>query len=333
MTTRLAGGDSILSWSMKRTKLNHREYKLKILVLSDDKLDGPNTVLYSTPGLPLPGSSWNFGNDFDFYARCSPETSIELFKTEEPFKEWELEYIFTTEPINQCLDYFRDDPLLEPQKITGGFSRYTEEAAYDRYGQPLLSSSFEQLRGPQVEFDANRPTIKIEQNVANLEWELLVGMIDHVNDDVLWGLSRRKIKLSNISWERVFYGPDCDCYYRRTLEFDINDRTFDRDVADEGTKALSGHYSSVTGNYVINKIGGVQADYRNPSHFDSYVDRKGNTSRVQLDGFGLPANVIVNVTGTGTGTFSTYFGTIRVEKYEEANFLLLGIPTDFSCEA
>src|SRR5690606_22693106 len=97
----------------------------------------------------------------------------------------------------------------------------------DRYGNPIKSSSHEQFRGSNVEFDANRPTVWVDQNVSSLGLATFASMIDCVNDRPLWGLPKRRIKLSNVTWERKMYGT-CRFYYTRKLEFDIRYDGFDR---------------------------------------------------------------------------------------------------------
>jgi hypothetical protein len=263
-----------------------------------------------------------------------------------PTKIFNVTVPFSNKPQNRCQDFKVEDPLLEPQKISGGFNRFTEEATKDRYGYPILNSAHEQVRGPQVEFDNNRPVVKIEQNVANLQLDLLTVMIDTVNGYYLWGFPPRSIKLSGVSWERKFYG-NCSVYYTRQLEFELAGlqdagltgtgsdpepiqsvyKTWDRELLDEGTKVLKGHWKR-NGNWVLDKIDGAYPDPSNPTHFIRFKDRNGENTRVILNGAGLPAGVRV---GSGSGSISdeTEIGSIYLEKYHESDFLLLGIPTSF----
>ena len=243
-------------WSMTRDEKGHREYKIKFLVKGDTD-DGPNAAL-NTPGLPTIGSSWSFDNDRDPWAFCRPEISITPLVTNEPNRHFEVEFTFSTRPIDFCQDDFIDNPLLRPYKISGSFNKYTEEVAYDRNNRPIQTSGFELLRGPQVEFDKNRPSVKIEQNLADPQLALLARMMDTLNDRPLWGLPARTIKLSGAPWERKFWGA-CNIYYTRTLEFDIRDgsdlnNTFDRTVLDEGSMILNGHWSRESGHWILDNI-------------------------------------------------------------------------------
>ena len=296
-----------LDWSGSRDEEGHREYKVVHLVQSS-LTDGPLTVM-NTSGLPAIGSFWNYSglsSDVDPWAFCRPNMQITPRVSEEPNRFWEVEQTFSTKPLKRCQDTSIDNPLDEPDRISGGFTKYTEEAAKDRFGLPILSSSHEQIRGSGVEKDNNRPTVTIEKNLSVLPLGVFAAMLDTVNSSSLWGLPARCIKLSSVSWSRQLYGT-CYFYYTVSYEFDIRYDTiagiaggFDRVLIDEGTMVLS--------------KGG---DKDNPQDFEKYKDRNGENARAILNGDGEAWD--------GTGTDGP--GNITVYLYNESNFLLLGIPT------
>lgn len=330
MTCRLRDGHT--KWSMSRDGEGHRTYKLELLVVSDNKDDGPATVL-QTPGLPLPGSFWAVGTDVDPWATCKLDCNVSPVRPQPPNFHWKLDFTFSTKPDGkQCKDQQIEDPLLQPMRVTGSFVKYQEEKTEDRDGAPILTSSHEPIRGKQVEFDANRPQVVVEQNVPLLQLELFSPMVDTLNATTLWGFPPRCVKLSDAPWEKKFYGQ-CYVYYTRKFTFDIDARTnaelgiivsgFDRDLLDEGNKVLHGHWDKATGRWVLDDIAGAPPDPDNPQHFDRFKDRRGENSRVILDGHGLPAEVDI---GTGTGSARSPAGSVRVEYYQESDFLALGIP-------
>lgn len=331
MTATLRGGP--VTKRLDRDEEGHREYAIIHLVETDDTSDGPEVVM-NCGGLPTIGSYWNFGNDSDPWAFCWPNMKVTIHKEREgdPAKWWRVEQKFSTRPLKRCQDESIEDPLLEPQKISGTWTKYTELAKYDKDGDLIRYSDLEPITTPENEWDVGRPAVRIEQNVASLGLATFAGMIDHVNDSALWGLAARCVKLSNVSWERLLYGV-CSYYYKRIFDFDVNINTFDRTVADEGTKVLNGHWedrasSDKFGKWVLDNIGGAAPDADNPSHFIRYKDWRGENSRVLLDGHGLPA-VHYHQVGTGTYVEGTAEGAapITIRKYKEANLLLLGIPT------
>lgn len=332
-----------------RDEEGHREYTVTYNIKMTGASWGPAAAMTAS-GLPTPGSYWNMTRsgvvmggeqDIDVYAWCTDYLRVYLApKTKEGTnsKLWCADLKFSTRGGTRCRTTTIQDPLLEPAKISGSFVKYTIEATQDRFGQLLKSSSHEMLKGPLVEFDANRPTVRIEQNVGDLQLDLLSQMVDHVNDATLWGLGERKIKLSNAWWERKLYGV-CNFYFTRGFEFDIDFNTFDRYVPDEGTKVLAGDWRDEEGGtgtvgsdaWQLRLINGDIPDKNNPTHFNRFKDRNGENIRALLDGNGLPANTHI-IPGTGLASVGTASGDVymhHVEYYPEANFLLLQIPTSF----
>lgn len=302
-------------WEVDVDEEGHREYTLLTLVQSATT-DGPAAIL-QTPGLALPGSYWSVFGDSDPWAICKANAKVSMVAQKTVNYWWTVEQKFSTKGNpKKCQDEKIEDPLLEPQKVSGSFLRSQKEAVYDRFGLPIKSSSHEQLRGESVKFDEMNPTVKIEQNVPDLQLPLLASMRNSVNDAPLWGMSARCVKVVGISWERLFHGG-CYVYYKRSFDFEINDETFDRDVLDEGTKVLNGHWNLLTGDWTLDNIDGGPPNPNYPSHFNRYKDRNGENAKVILDGLGKPI------------TDDTEPGSIHIEKYNEANLLLLGIPSFF----
>jgi hypothetical protein len=320
-----------LSWDGDTDDQGYRSYSITHLVLAEIT-EGPESVL-SASGLPVRGTSWSFDDDSDQWAYCKSQKAKQVI-TKEPGEWWEVTSNFTSKPetdadrnaSGDCKDERNEDPLLQRPKVSGSFDKFTEEGTRDRFGLPIESSSHEIFRGAQNEWDDSRPTIRIEQNLADLQLSTITAIRDHVNDGVMWGLPARSVKLGPMSFEKLYYG-ECYVYYRRTLEFQIKFDTWDRELLDEGTKVLSGHWGTAAevellliepedyGVWVLDDIGGVPPDITNPSHFIRFQDRNSNNARVVLDGTGKP------LTDSANPVFR------HVEKYKGTNFFVLGIPT------
>jgi len=285
-----------LKWSCSRDTKGDRTYRVSWLVRSNDVYDGPAHAITAS-GLPQVGSTWQAGNDYDVWAFCTPETSASPLQSKERGYYWVVENTFTTKPQNRCQNASIENPLQEPAEISGSFVKYSKEVDKDKDDNPIETSSHEIIRGPVVEFDQNRATVSIKGNILTLPLEMFTDMIDKVNDATLWGLAKRKVKLSNVSWARVLYGT-CFFYYTVTYEFDIDFETFDRTTLDEGTRVLT--------------KGG---DKDNKNDFELYKDVNGENTRVFLNGEGEKL-------GDGEDPIE-----IEIKYYEEANFLQLGIPT------
>jgi len=287
---------NVVDWRRERDKDGHRIYKVKYLVEAEFVNEGPQTVSQAT-GLPVTGDSWAEGIDSDAFALCWPTEKITPVVTAETNKWWIVEKTFTTQGLDRCQDTDVEDPLSEPDKLSGSFVKFSKEATVDKDGDPILNSAKEVVRGPTVERDFNNHSVKIEKNISTLILTTFTEMIDTLNDATLWGLAARKVKLSNVSWQRKLFGV-CTFYYTVTYEFDIDFTTWDRTIIDEGTKELG--------------PGGNNAD---PRDFIKAQDKSNKDTTFLLDGAGAKWD------GTGSP------GQQTVQFYDESNFLLLDIPT------
>ena len=317
----------ILTWEGSRDGETHRDYDVTYLVqCNEGEQIGPHQIMNSSV-LPQMGDLYAIGGDTDNYAYCHPDMKISLkdAKDGELGVNWKVQMKFSTRAIERCMNGERTDPTTEPQKVSGSFVKFTQEYRYDRFGNFVTNSALEPIRGPDSEFDANRPTVRIEQNRYSLDLSTLANMVDTVNNSPLWGLPKRCIKLSDVTWERKIYGK-CSFYFTRTFNFDINYNTFDRAVGDFGTMVLKGQWNQTTKSWAVDPT----ADRNNPQHFMKYTDIIGNTCPVVLNGYGLPAGTTATI-GTGTsGSATGPEGQLLIQHYYESDFTQLGIPTDLT---
>lgn len=308
---RLMGGD--------RDDDGYMTYNVEFVMFSNTPqgfTDGPAAAL-QCPQLPQTYSlydppSWNLGTDVgkfnnieqDPYSWCHWDAKVKpMYKPEEPGVWYTVELRFSSKPDKRCRTNPVEDPINEPPVISGSTSKYTEQGLIDRFGNFITNSAWERIQGPQNEWDHNRKSIKIQQNVASslLGYILPSQMLDCVNGLPLWGFPPRTIKLSSCPWELKFNGP-CSPYYQRTLEFDIryqqNDDgsfdTWDRNVLDEGTKVLAGQWKGQPGvGNGLQWVPTVGANPQNPTHFIKAVDfQTNNPIKLILNGRGVPAGLV-----------------------------------------
>lgn len=327
--TALDGNSNLrrLKWWLERDNEGHRTYHV-VWGVSCATSDGPQAIMNAT-GLPAIGATWAYGGDSDPYAYCWPSLSVQHapgYTIGEPAEYWHVEQLFTTKPLKRCQTESIEDPLLEPQKVSGSFTQYSREITRDRYDRLLRTSSHQPLQGPEMEFDDGTPNVHIEQNVANLGLSTFSYMYNKVNSHTMWGLQPRCVKLSSVSWERLVYGV-CGFYFKRSFDFDIDPKTFDRDVADYSNICIDGDWDRDVDPAVWRKKPGVNE--KNPQHFRRYKDFWDENCRVLLDGHGAPLGAYSS-TGTGTSPLTDDDDVvyIHVEYYQEAYFWTLGIPTD-----
>lgn len=293
--------------SSERDDEGYRVHNVSYKVMTDDPDDLPYTIWSSLASLPQTGDPWTFGNDNDAWSFCYPYVKgTPLHPEEEPGYWWKLDYKFSNKPLSRCQSTQIENPLSEPQKISGSYVRYMKEAKVDRNGKAILSSSHERIQG--IQQNAGRHNVIIEQNVGSLGLSTVCAIETHLNDATLWGLDARHILFASWSWERKLYGT-CTYYYTRRFEFEVRhnpDDTFDLDdVPDMGFKELD---TTIVG-----------ADKNNPKHFRMIKDKNGENlaSPVMLDNNGA-----VNTSPVATPSFRP-----TIELYDEANLLTLGIPS------
>lgn len=298
-----------IGWSLKRDRDGHRDYNLRMLVETTSSADGPGAVYFAS-GLPAIGVPWSFGNDSDPWAFCSPEATVSPIVTPDPNLYWTIDIPFTTKPFRRCQDTAVEDPILEPQQVSGSFVSYVKQLSKRAdTGKLVLSSSHEPITG--IEIDSTRPTVRIVQNVSDLELPLLTQLIHTTNDAPLWGLAANRIKLDSISWERKVYGS-CYYYYTRTFDFGIKFEGFSiTDIADSGFKEFDADLAE----------GDTAALRANPKNYMLIRALRGDSSptKVNLDGNGS-----VNTNPVLSPTFLS-----PVVAYGESNFFLLDVPTSF----
>jgi hypothetical protein len=226
--------------------------------------EGPYAAL-TAEGLPQPGDMWKFNIDPAtgaageqmIWAYCGMGSDAEQQTGDgSPGKVnasyWDVNQAFSTRPPERQQP--AGDPLLEPQKVTGSFTRTSKEALNDRFGTPITNSAWERFHGQQVEFDSGYAVVNIEQNVAELNLPALAAAYQTVNGLPLWGMPKRTIKLSGVSWDPHDYtrpdpitgAPTPARYYTRKFEFEVNWEGWDRDLLDEANKVLHGHWMYIT---------------------------------------------------------------------------------------
>ena len=315
----------IVKWSSGIDSLGYRSYKLRTLHVTDSVADGPAAISVSS-GLPLIGSVCAYGTDIDPWAWCSPEMTFTPLLDGEPNNYWYADQTFTTKPFVRCGTSPMQNPLSEPVQIGGSYVKFTREARTDKDGNPLQSSSFEQLHGQDVELDENRHQIWVEMNTLTLDQETFDAMIDTVNDSEMWGMPPRCIKLSDVNWTRKIYGS-CTYYYTRKFTFDIRPYDtvldvagFDRVVPDRGRKVLNGRWDRGTIGSPLNPPVWrpySSFDHTKPNNYIQWKDPNGENTETFLDGDGSPVQAGAEP------------GKITIQRYPESNFFVLGIPATF----
>lgn len=340
-------GNGPVTWAADRDDDGFRTYRITYRVRAA-VTESPAAVMAAS-GLPTIGSPFNLAGytGADTWCWCRPECNVKIDqeKSGDPVEFYLVEVVFSNKyeggKSKRCQNTPIEDPLLEPMKVSGNFSKAQREAKYDKDGTRLVTSANEPLTGPGVTFDYTLSTVRIEQNVASLGLSTFSTMINTVNASPLWGVPARCVKLVNAPWERKVYG-NCSYFYTRTFEFEIDQYNqdkdgniigFDKEVYDGGSMCLRGQWvtdkdSSDYGKYkILADVTSTTVEniLTTPqSNFMAYKDMNNEQARAILDGHGRPANAEI-VGGSAAGEPASAI----VKYYRESNFLQLGIPTSF----
>jgi len=312
----LAPGQSIKSWTLDRDERGHRTYNVTWHVLADGK-EGPGVVMEAT-GLPTIGSVWNFFGELDPWAFCTPYLKVRPVKQGHASVQagrdktlWLVDQKFSTLPLERCNDTSIENPLAEPDQISGSFVTRSFLYDRDRNDNPIKTISFERV---QVEYPRGYPTVQITQNKLSLPLSQYSEAHNSVNELSMWGLDPRTIRLDNISWERRLYAT-CFYYYPTTFEYDIDIDTFDlSDVPQESEMVLDGQWDETSGLWV--NVAGVSQPSTDPTDYIRFIDKNGNPGRTYLNAAGNPAIDEATI---------AYLPKIEIS--DEYNFFLLGMPT------
>jgi len=231
MTATLKG---LRYWDKSTDDEGHVDYNLVWNV----ETDGPYADPTFAAGLPAPGSTLSVGgvltNPWAFYQR---KGSAKLRHEGKHFRLWDVTTLFTTRPNRRCQTDAIEDPLLEPHKIRGGQDTFQREAIEDKDGNAILNAAGQRFRGPAVQIEDGYSTFEIEQNVAWINVDVLGDYVYAVNNAAHWGLGARTIRCRSITWEEVLYGT-CYFYFKVTSGFQINKKTWDLKLLEEGDVVL-----------------------------------------------------------------------------------------------
>lgn len=324
MAATVVGGPRV--WGLSQDSDGHREYKVTLQVHTDDPDDGPLSVAQAT-GAPTIGSYYDWENTVDLWALRHPDVEIEAAYDNEPNQYHYVTYTYSTKPLKRCQNSSIEDPLLEPQKVSGSFLQRNVRLEKDKNGQAIFNTSWEKVEGLEKRKDLD--TVIIEQNVPVLQLALFTGMKNTVNDEELWDMPAGTIFLSNASWEVKLYGV-CDYYFTRRFEFLIDADGWEiDDVLNEGWKVRPGKW--VNGVWtptipaedppgVANPLAIIEQ--LNPQARVIFKDRfdENQPQRTALTALGDP------LTATDLAAGGAVF-LDPIEPYSSSNFLLLGIPT------
>lgn len=275
-------------WGANKTDDGKREYKVRFLIESEEKDDGPEKIInatYATNPLPAIGDYWSYGNDNDVGATRTPGWKISAFNgtnKQDHIRYWVAEFKFNNKTVSTCADFVAETPFDEPWKVSGSFVNRQREVFRDASGNPLLTSSFERTG---VQEDEGMMNLSITQNMLTINFNVHALFMNGANLNPIWGMPQDTVKFTGMSWEKRYYGA-CLAYYMRRLEFLISWNGFLRDdIPNKGKKIISGDWDKSTPPVYV-----PTGNANNPNDYVRATDPKGKPTEYWLNTNGTPAN-------------------------------------------
>lgn len=226
LTTRVHGQES-----------GHRTYTSNFRVYTNDVNDGASTVMIYS-GLPKLGDPYLWQNSWDYGARLNSLPVVRLEREDfHARKIWLVTCTYTTRG-RQFEEQVPDNPLNLPWKISGDADEWVEEAAEDVNGNPIRNSSFQQIRGKQVERFRTRRKWVLQKNFAAVNQ----NFIDHFEGSINRSTVRllgivyppKTLYMRRIVFNREWYAYSTP-YWPHTFQIDVNPKTFNLKLVDKGT--------------------------------------------------------------------------------------------------
>lgn len=238
----------------------HRTYVTDFMIETDSTLDGPQLAMFAV-GLPPAGEPYGGygGNDDDPWAFCTPERRCRPHPDAargDACDTWVVTTTHTTKPMKRCNSTSIENPINEPPKLSGGFNKVTKERLVDRFGKPLLYTTFERIKGPAVERRDGLPTLTVEVNVTSLPLSGYLAAVERLNDAPFWGFTTRWVRLVDISWSRQLYGT-CFFYFTISYTFEFKQGGYDPPILNVSNWKLK-----------------LDGDVDDPTHYEQIEDDK-----------------------------------------------------------
>ena len=233
-------GFNLLTTRVQGQESGHRTYQSTFRVFTDSVSDGASTVMIYS-GLPQLGDPYLWGNSFDYGARMNSLPVVRLEREDQSARKiWIATCTYTTQG-RQLEEQPPDDPLSHPWGVSGDADEWSEEAETDVNGKPLINSSFQQLRGKQVERFRSRRKLTLSKNfpIINQLW------IDHYEESTnrssvsILGMvyPPKHLYMRRITFTREWYAYNTP-YFPHTFQIDVHKNGINRKIVDKGTMQL-----------------------------------------------------------------------------------------------
>lgn len=185
---------------------------------------------YTTKGmeaLPQYGDTYDWYGFVDTWAFCRDITvtrkaEIKDQTTNDIRTLWTVRVVHDSKPTGGSNDFQgRNNPLNDPIVVSGGFGVFKREVTRDRFLDDIVNAVGDPYDSPKAEVDAAVDTLSMSYNTSTIDLGLRANLIGKVNATVMWGLERRRVKLTQWNYSVQRAGPDFE-YIKHDFEFQVS---------------------------------------------------------------------------------------------------------------
>lgn len=216
-----------------------RRYIKTYRVLTNSANDGP-LIVQSAAGVERYGFPYSYGNESDAGA-IAVEIDAALERDDASHRVWLVPVVFKTQSVSGGETSLTDrgaridHPLKRPVIWTGSFVEYMRQTSRDADGEPMRNSANDLL--PVFQRDDSRPQITAQKNLARLDLATWASYRDTINEDRIWGLAPKTLKVKQISWQTERWGRLK--YFVVSYVFEVNFSGWRESREDVGWRAWS----------------------------------------------------------------------------------------------
>lgn len=288
-----------------------------------DPLDSETTVLDALPvGLALYTTDPGYRGFIvtDVSVNDDPELTVwpstDGGDDETPARVWVAS--ITYGPWTAQLNSATGNPVDRPPRFRFACTRGVRIANQDINDNPIVNSAGD-FYDPPIEADTTLIVLVVTRNEAQVDFPVVLGWCDHVNEDAWNGFGPRTLKVAPINLPDREYSQESDqLYYPMEYQLEYNPDTWDKKILDQGTREFDTNAS------------GTNVSVQNPDGSTSFVtvyplknvlvEGQPAQEGVPLDGAGHALKPPINKA-------SVKFNTVQV--YPTLNFGVLGLDNLF----
>ena len=217
------------AWTGSGTITGGNRYMLSYLVETDDKGDGPLTIVQQAQNvgphtIPSLFDTYSIGNDLD-------STVVHTQRSSRKIKDiatgalWQIDCQFERPGTKEQNDLH--PPLQRPTKYRLEWAQFSWKPAYDVFGNPIKNLANQDYPEPIVIDDA-RPVFVAEKAMPSLSAVLSLAAVyrNAVNTDAFYGTLPRHAKVESITCGEM-ETEEGQSFYPTVFRIQIADRPWD----------------------------------------------------------------------------------------------------------